>query len=288
MSTFKNAYLAELGKITLAEGTLFHFRDVIMSDGTQARYYGTSGGGPEDPLLVYLDILQQENAPIAYRVRENHQKDGLIIWFNLNPELVAQEVAKVRQQKRGPAVQPPGTTTAPKVPPPPVTPPPPPVTPPPPPPPVTPPPATKTAPPVVPPPGTTTANKTTPPATTKSQGDDFPSTPPPAKTYGAGDADNYDPWLGYGSRDAMFRAKDQHFLNLERHKIARDFRVDQEFTFRFFFSEARQIVLETGKKLAPNDLADLSFQMAIDLTNRFVALKKNTDGSISVRPDEAK
>ncbi len=102
----------------------------------------------------------------------------------------------------------------------------------------------------------------------KNPADDFPTTPPANQKTGQVKSDD-DPWLGYGSRDAMFRAKDGHFERMERYKMTRDARNDREIKFQFYLRLAVDICKEFGKGLDPTTIPDVAWPIAVNMMNRY-------------------
>lgn len=273
--------LSEVGPVLQREGLDYHYRSVTMADGACGLYYGDEGEGPENPKLLVLDYLLKEQEPVQYVVRPNRENSGNIMWIILDKDAAAKMLEKYRKAEtalKDPQVIPPPppvtqaqttakSTTGPTGP-------------------LPPPAVTKTSTIIPPPPATGTPLQSPPPVdpmrTKKPAMEDvtFPKDPPPPNTVGGGGKKEDDPWLGYGSRDAMFRAKDGHFERLERNKIARDAKLDVEFRFDRFLKSAVDIVKETGKNLQPSDFANISWTLAIDMYNRFLALQFNENGQI--------
>lgn len=111
---------------------------------------------------------------------------------------------------------------------------------------------------------------------TEPPAQNFPAAPPAERTKQTDPAD--DPFMGYGNRNALLDAKDHYFRWLEKYKMVRDEKADAEFSWRYYLSLAVEIVRESGKKLAPNEVADTAWTLALELYNRYQKMDKTADG----------
>lgn len=243
---WRHSKLAEVGNILRHElpEMDYHYRTITMADGEFGKLYGDKGAGPEEPFLLIIPYLMEEQASVKYYVRPS-KDGGKILYIDLDRAVIPRELAKYKAAAEGAKQHVTAAAEAVTTP------------------------VTQT------PPTPPAVNKVTVPPQQP-----FPTQPPPPGVTGSGEKVEDDPWMGYGSRDAFFRAKDGHFERMERYKIARDVMLDKEYSFRYFLTEANGIVKETGKKLAPNELSDLAFTLAITLYNRYKALKYDANGQI--------
>lgn len=282
---FRHSQLAMLGKV-LRKGELdYHYRSVAMADGSEGLFYGDEGDGPENPVLLILDYLMQQGETVQYYVRPNAKGDGNIMWINIDKKDAGNRLAKFQaNQANGTVVTPPpptqqtetpGVITPPtqKVDPPPAQ--------------KVDPPAAKENPGVISPPSPQDTKKVEtkvdPPVTQTQppkQEVPFPTQPPPVQTKSGGRTPLDDPYYGYGSRNAMLDAKDNYFRWLEGYKMHRDEITDREFSFRYFFERALDIVKETGKNLQPSDLRKTAWTLAIEMYNEYRTFNYNENGQI--------
>ncbi len=269
---FRQSKMSELGAITPHElMPEYHFRSISFDDGSAGLFYGSKNGGADEPILVILDYLLEHGETVGYSAKPNAQKTGTLLFLDLDRAKIPAQLIKYKAAEEAKK-----TATAAAIPPPAAK---------------VEPPASKVAPPaakVEPPKSETPGEKIKPPTEPPfKEQPPMPTTPPPVGFSGSGPRTEDDPYKGYGSRDAYFRAKDGYFERMEHKKELRDLKNDKEFTFRYFLSLANDTVLQTGKNLQPSAAMETAWTLAETLYNRFQALKYNENGQIvNVGPEE--